>query len=434
MDNALAIGLLTLAVGVVGVVVAILALVVGRPVLLDWWVKRSQRRFREARKLLRDSRVPLSSAAGRLYPFVPPRNLPLLFETGWLPRRPLGLESVVVSADAFERDCAPLIGLGRSLPYTAAHTRYVSYADAVEDLDRPSEFANRACYRLTSVEPGDTAWRLHVTKTHYFDMLNSCEAVGFEFAASSIDRRKAPRAAKNITRLSSPRRAAGGPFELERRCVVPGINTLTIRSDGADTGFFMHYRQISVAEPDSVATAMGTNHVAPAGEFQPAGIDPTNFAKEADIWRTIVREYAEEFLQHPEAAGRSGATIDYDKDEPYSRINKARKTKGCWVRFLGLGVDPLSLKAEVLTVCVFKADVFDKIFRKALRAKASNAEGTLLTGHDFRGIPFDLKNVETFTCGVHKTLPAGAACLALAWQWRDQLMSPDPSWHQSKQR
>jgi hypothetical protein len=71
---------------------------------------------------------------------------------------------------------------------------------------------------------------------------------------------------------------------------------------------------------------------------------------------------------------------------------------------------------------VFKADVFDKLFGKALGdMKSKNAEGELLTGRDSKGIPFDLDNVQQFLGGDHGTLPAGAACLALAWRWRDQL-------------
>lgn len=433
---------MTIAIGILAVVVAAVGIVatVVRPYLggRAERIEHSQQSFREAREHLKSARTTLSQAARRLYQTTPPTDLPLLFDAGWLPSRPLALEAVHVEAMDLDSGCAPLKGVARRLPRTRTYGRYESYSDAVAELIRadavrnlghveaagdnsgPLQFENRVSYRLTSVEPGETAWTIRVGKTHYFDMLNTCEAVGFEFSAADLDRRTGHEKATAIPRMGPGRQEAGGPFQLDRRCIVPGINTLTIRSDGLDAGFFMHRR-------DLVATAMGTNHVVPAGEFQPAGIDPTGFAEDADIWRTIVRESAEELLGHPDAGGGSGATIDYDHDEPYSSINKARQTGGCRAYFLGLGIDPLSLKAEVLTVCVFKADVFDRIFRKSLiKMKSKNAEGTLLTGRDYRGNPFDLDHVRKFTSDT-ETLPAGTACLALAWQWRDQILKPPAS-------
>jgi hypothetical protein len=444
---------LLLAVTLAGVVVGGIAVMVGvigvivswadqSPTRLEERTKVTQERFLDERKLLRGSRVPLADRAKLLYPSFASQDLPLLFDRGWLPARPMELKDVHVIPDGGIAAARPSRRLESGLPYTAAHRRYRRYADAIGDLDRPTQFENRACYRLVAVEPAASDWTIRVCKTHYFDMLNTCEAVGFEFAGTQMDDRGELRTPPATVHFPPGRKGAGSPFQFDRRCVVPGINTLTVRSDGADTGFFMHRRQTSDADPDSVATAMGTNHVVPAGEFQPASIDPTNFTEDADMWRTILREYAEELWGLPEAAGRSGAKIDYERDEPYRSINKARAANNCWARFLGLGIDPLSLKAEVLTVCVFRAAEFDRIFGKALARSAlpkevgmsRNAEGVLLTGHDYKGIPFDHRHVLEFTSGPHETLPAGAACLALAWQWQDWLKSPIPGKRETRWR
>jgi hypothetical protein len=339
-----AVALAGLVVAVAAVMVAVASFYVARPVYLDWRVKNSQGRFRRARTLLKESRVSLAQSARTLYPPFAGGDLPLLFDEGWLPSGPLRLEAIHVVAEKLPLDCPPLDGLARSLPLTSTHGRYLRYADAVSELDRPAQFENHVSYRLVGVEPGDESWTIRVRKTGYFDMLNTCEAVGFEFAAAQLDRQPKRSAANRVPELPRGRREAGGPFQLDRRCVVPGVNTLTIRSDGDEASFFMHLRG-----GDLVATAMGTYHVAPAGEFQPGGVNPADFVSDADLWRTIVREYAEEFLGLPDAAGTSGRTINYGRDLPYSLIHKARQTRGCSVYFLGLGIDPLSLKAEILT-------------------------------------------------------------------------------------
>jgi hypothetical protein len=168
-----------------------------------------------------------------------------------------------------------------------------------------------------------------------------------------------------------------------------------------------------------VAAAMGVYHVVPAGEFQPAGINPGDFGADMDLWRNMVREYAEEFLGLPDSIGSTGRTIDFDKDEPYASISRARASGDATPFFLGIGIDPLTLKPEILTVCVFSDMAFDRIFGDM---PEKNTEGRLVSGHRNLGVPFTQEGVDTYlkTASV-ETLPAGAGCLALAWRWRGAL-------------
>jgi hypothetical protein len=69
---------------------------------------------------------------------------------------------------------------------------------------------------------------------------------------------------------------------------------------------------------------------------------------------------------------------------------------------------------------VFRADVFDRLFGKM---SGRNTEGELVVGDGNRGLPFDGQNVGEFLTGGQETLPAGAACLALAWRWRERLLA-----------
>jgi hypothetical protein len=93
------------------------------------------------------------------------------------------------------------------------------------------------------------------------------------------------------------------------------------------------------------------------------------------------------------------------------------------VHWLGLGLDPLTLVVDMLTVAVFDAPVFDAVFAGLVPA---NAEGRMVTGEDATGttigIPFRAATVERFTTA-EPMQAAGAALLRLAWRHRATLIS-----------
>jgi len=94
------------------------------------------------------------------------------------------------------------------------------------------------------------------------------------------------------------RRYIDDPFNLTRRSVGFGINTLTIRRDANRCGFYMHRR-----DKNNVTEAPEVLHVVPAGEFTPSDVGLQALRTDFDLWRNIVREYAEEFLNVEEAYG-----------------------------------------------------------------------------------------------------------------------------------
>jgi hypothetical protein len=81
-------------------------------------------------------------------------------------------------------------------------------------------------------------------------------------------------------------------------------------------------------------------------------------------------------------------------------------------------MDPLTWKQEILTVAIFEPEVFDTIFQNIV---TENDEGRLI----FRDVdsrqmtPFTESNADSRFRD--RLLPAGAACLALAWQHRSKL-------------
>jgi hypothetical protein len=86
------------------------------------------------------------------------------------------------------------------------------------------------------------------------------------------------------------------------------ISTLTLRHDRR-TGrleFPLHWR-----DPSRVGHAGGLHTVIPVGVFQPASKD-----EQPDLWRSMLREFAEELAGHPEHYDRP---VDADFEAKMSR-------------------------------------------------------------------------------------------------------------------
>ena len=107
-----------------------------------------------------------------------------------------------------------------------------------------------------------------------------------------------------------------------------------------------------------------------------------------DVWRNIVREYAEDLLGAPEHDGARSAPIDYGAWPLYRGLDQALTDSTLSAHLLGLGVDALTLAATILTVVVIDDDVFERAFGEAVRY---NEEGEIVAiggGRGAEGIPF----------------------------------------------
>jgi hypothetical protein len=83
--------------------------------------------------------------------------------------------------------------------------------------------------------------------------------------------------------------------------------------------------------------------------------------------------------------------------EPYAGIHRLVREGRCWPLFLGLGVDPLSLKAELLTAVVIEAGAFDKLFVGHWKLSGTpKEEGTLIIGSGYLGVPFEESYVDEY--------------------------------------
>jgi hypothetical protein len=385
----------------------------------DSAVRDSQEHWLRVRGLLNASRHELARSAQDLYPAaLRVAGTPLIARPEWLAETPVPLDQVTLSW----RPDAPARGTDGTGPQSAgvrplreARSRFGSYAAALGALSRPGLFEDRACYRLLEAAASSGAASLGFGLSRYFDTINTCEAVSHEYAAATLahDGPGSPPAMTDLPLRSE----IGDPTDLARRPVTVAICTLVLRADRAGAAMILHWR-----DPAQVASGGGMYQVAPVGVFQPSHDAEWNQANDFSLWRCIVRELSEELLGAGEDYRSDIAPIDYERWPLHAKLAAARRAGTLRVYWLGLGVDPLSLAADMLSVAVLDAGLFDATFAGLVRA---NEEGRIVTGDgaagEAVGVPFKAPEIERFTTA-EPMQPAGAALLRIAWEHRDTLL------------
>jgi hypothetical protein len=275
------------------------------------------------RKHLRDHRYDLAVTAADEYPDVPKvAGTPLLTAPLWLPPRPIPLSDVDLTMAA-----APPV----SLPAASGDPAYPSYSAAMAARDAPTVFENRPTWRLLDADLASPAPRLVFGDGWYFDSIDTGEAAAHEYAAGGP---------------TPLRDAVGNPCALDRRPANVAISALTVRRDPAGDTFLLHWR-----DPAKVGHAGGLYQVVPVGVFQTSGSD------DFDLWRFLLREYAEELLGVPEIEAP-----DYDTWPFAVAMTDALRANEISATCLGLGVDPLTFATDLLVSVVIDAPVFDELF------------------------------------------------------------------------
>jgi transcriptional regulator with XRE-family HTH domain len=387
-------------------------------------VDADQRRWVLVREGLNEHRIELSRIAARWHwRCRRVEGSDLLTRPDWLPAGPVELAAVELVA-AGDPTPTPVTGVepeaDGALPLRSPRERYRRYSHALRQLDRPALFENRIGFRLLDVDfPATGGGRLTFGTTTYFDAVDVCEAAAHELADRHLVLGAGGAAlARPATRPLPFRALVGDPFDLARRPLLPSVDTLTIRRSRHAASFVLHQR-----DAGQVAVAGGMYHVMPAGVFQPSSLSLAGLASDFDLWRNVQREYSEEFLGRLDHDGTAGTPIDYQAEEPFRSMDAARRSGRVRVWCLGVGLDPLTLWGEILTVAVFDDEVFDELFSGLVVA---NDEGVVVTmatpGRPAHGVPFVEERVAQLL-GSEPMAPAAAACLALAWRDRETLLS-----------
>lgn len=373
--------------------------------------RRSVDEFLESRRVLKTRYPALRAIAMASHRnWQPDGAVPIVAKPEWLLRDPLPLAGLGIEVDMVDYPPghdALLRSARRYLPLTGAG-RMSRYHEAVAAFDRPGNWFNGRSYRLLGVHvTGDPpAITLRVGSSWYWDGFDVTQSLAHE-AAHLVRKRKGRKVGGPV------RRQLADPFAVANRITPIGFTTLTIRRAGGDLTFYLHRRDERVAMGQNLTT------VVPAGEFQPSDDSTAAFRSDADLWLTVMREYAEEFLGLDEARVRRGAPIDYLQESPYREMN-AELGAGIRPFVVGMGIDPVNWKFHVYTVCVFESTVFDQIFSGMV---AENSEGLFESptrrrpdGSPLLGWPFDEPTVMQYL-GVPDSA-SSLVPLMMAWRTR----------------
>ncbi|GAB3900901.1 hypothetical protein ACFQ1S_01460 [Kibdelosporangium lantanae] len=333
-------------------------------------------------------------------------GLPVLAKEGWILDEPTSLESVrLVMLKASPNDYQVTVArrhAQRLMPRRTDGSRYQGFSQTLIELGEMPHLYNGVTYRPVGVNATSGGLEITLTTGKYFDHLDTTTVLAYETAARLVSGRKRIQDGRY-------RRYVDDPFDLTRRTTGLGINTLTVRRGQNGCGFYMHRRNGRwVAEGSELI------HTVPAGEFTPSDVGLQAQEDDLNLWRNIMREYAEEFLDMEEAYGRGGRPINYAEQAPFKQLDQARKNGDLKAYLLGVGLDPLDWKPALFTICVFEAKAFDAIFADIV---VDGKEGTILVGPDGFGIPFNARFVHMYADD-RNTTNAGTVNLRLAWHHR----------------
>jgi len=338
----------------------------------------------ETRAWLNEHRWELAASAARLYPSAARvAGTGLLADPSWLPDTAVPLETIRLEWSEEPIDWSIRGDEAARFEITAGFARY---SDALRALTPPRVFDNRLCYGLRSIqEPKRT---MAFSAVPYFANIDIGEAVAHEFAD----------AVRHGHNGDLPlRRAIGDPLDISRRPLPVALSTLVLRDNKE---MLLHWR-----DPAKAASGGGLYQVAPVGVFQPSDDAQWNVANDFDLWRSIQREMHEELLGGSEDYGSSAKPIDYSGWEFTRILDRAREKGEVTAVWLGAGVDPLTLVADLLCCVSIKASVFDEVFAGLV---TGNDEGITLTA------PFTRESVNHYSSR-EPMQPAGTALLRLAY-------------------
>lgn len=371
-------------------------------------IKAARDRWVLATKFITDNRNFLADLGKRYHTSADELpDFPLIGKRDWILETPQVLteHDPLPERDMFTIDpvSAPLEGL--NIGYQAIATRA---------LERRRLRWNGDSYRLLKIARATDRLDFTFGPTKYFNYVDSLEAIGAELADFAL---KNPR----VTPKELPRRGpADRIFDFRQRSAFAGVNCILFLKNyyrgnisksrvSAPHQFVLHDRRGDALE------ARNTFHVVPAGGHQPA--KEFGNANEWSIWRTIVREFCEELFDKEEAhklIKGAGDFIEHPEIKPL--IDKVFRKPAAKIFLLGVGLDPVTTKPEILAAIVVD---WQKIDTAAELHIETNYEGTAKY--------IDLSRDELVTQAEmprsKPMLPAGKAALLLAAKHFDFLMN-----------
>jgi hypothetical protein len=362
----------------------------------------SQHEWLRVRTYLQEHRQELSAAAAELYPAaIKVGGTPLLSDPSWFPAASVPLTSVSLEWHPSHVEPAvdgtePFAELVR--PERPDGRRYESYSAAMAELAAPRVFQNRSTYRLVHATLAGGRPRMAFQPGTYFDGIDVGEACAHEFAAARM----------GLIDGTPLRDAVGNPCDPACRGTNIAISTLTLRHDKVtgEATFPLHWR-----DPAKVGHASALYTVLPVGVFQASGDLPGHLHNDFSLWRSMVREFAEELLGEPEDHGYD--RIDYDAWPFAARMTEALSAGHIRAQTLALGVDPLTLATDLLTVVTVPADLYDDLFSRMVD---TNEEGQLARSDCAQDGRWAMTDECMQQLAARPMQAAGAALVRLVWR------------------
>ena len=393
-----------------------------------------------AHNTLVNDRWELRSVADAVFPTVGrhpalDRDPRLRAKADWIPDRPLRLSDVDqalkweaqsdprhdVAPQARERlrlfrGSVDADGVRREDPTGDLRLSFSSVLQAPLKETRASLY-NGASYRLLDVDSSRATPVLTFTGASYFDFLDTCEVNAFLLAL--LRERPVRRVRKILPRWSRQLPLAGEEdqlLKLGNRYALVGINCLLLArgpEDGAQWQMYLHARSGRVVE------SRNTMHVVPAGTFQP-DLKSVAAKDQLSIARTVMREFLEETQGADELADPSLTEHDFLSQRTGRRLKQLIDSQQVGLWYLGLTVDPISTKPEMLVVMTLDGTNPTVAPYLASLEKARTYEGRVeQRSFSEAGVSDVLHD--------RRLLPAAFGCIRLAAAHRE-LIVPSVAW------
>jgi hypothetical protein len=331
-------------------------------------------------------------------------DFPIIVKKGWILPKPVELteNSPLPTFDPFVKE----------LPASRLEGLNVDFV-SLRASSMKRQPINTDSYRVLDVQP--RSGRLNVTfgTTQYYQMVNTCEAMGAELADFV---RQNP---GQVPTLLKHRGAPASVFDFKRRSTYAVVACLLLIKNYSRNVFSaLRFRNKFMLHErgDDTLESQNTVAVVPAGGHEPTA---ANYGDDTElsIWHTVVREFCEELFNKEVAATvrRDGESfLDLAEVKPY--VDAFFRSDVARVYLMGAGLDPVTTKCEFLITIV--AD-----WRRA----RTKMEFTIAPNWEGKVSPIDLSKAnllrEANRVRQGKPLyPSSKACLLLAAQHYDLLM------------
>ena len=394
-------------------------------------IQDSRERWRPAIRYFAENRTQLAKIAKKIYTEcddgaelgIDDIDFPLVVKQGWVRTEPLEL------TEFSEEKNLGFPAPGRDFPartLEGLRGEYVAYkgalAYATRKVVKPEPQHNGEIFGVQNVlqdDKGFTGFSYFLSR--YFTYINTCEVLGAELADWVV------RFGETATPPELPFRGAPeAAFDLTNRATYPGVNCLTVfknysnRSEGIGRGnwFLLHKRD------ETQLQAQNTVHVVPAGGHQgyARGAHPEDTA----IWRTMMREFAEELFDMEDLNKQPETWGDFLQPSKVAKIKEVffgRVSPAAKVYMHGFGLDPITLKPEILITIIIDWDIAKRRwndvrlkFNWELQKQGNSTE----TRHQWERLSKEnliyqarggVQSIGDSSNSFMGTLPAGAACM-----------------------